>query len=388
MNLSSRSPSVMVVDDEPDNLRLLETMLREKGYEVRSFPRGRLALEAAALRPPDLILLDVNMPEISGYEVCERLKGDARLSEIPVLFLTALNETEDKVRAFRIGGVDFISKPFHFEEVYARVETQLKLHHLQRELKLQNERLEETVDLRTKELAEAKALLTVLDSAKDDFLKIISHELRTPLNGLLAVSELILGDDTTPAERAEFREMFDHSRQRVLSLLDDALLLTQIDVDEKSFKSAPVALSSVLTRAMERTAEFACSRQVRINQPSLDLGFVRGEEDLLVRALQALLETAVKFSEEDQAVQIGDEVLSDSITLIIDSFGRTIPQESISRFFDVFAIGEAITTGGDLGLGPPLASRILSLFGGKLTVANRESSGIRLAGSFQLQNGA
>jgi CheY-like chemotaxis protein len=378
----------MVVDDEPDNLRLLETMLREKGYEVRSFPRGRLALEAAALRPPDLILLDVNMPEISGYEVCERLKGDARLSEIPVLFLTALNETEDKVRAFRIGGVDFISKPFHFEEVYARVETQLKLHHLQRELKLQNERLEETVDLRTKELAEAKALLTVLDSAKDDFLKIISHELRTPLNGLLAVSELILGDDTTPAERAEFREMFDHSRQRVLSLLDDALLLTQIDVDEKSFKSAPVPLSSVLTRAIERTAEFACSRQVRINQPSLDLGFVRGEEDLLVRALQALFETAVKFSEEHKAVQIGDEVLSDSITLIIDSFGRTIPQESISRFFDVFAIGEAITTGGDLGLGPPLASRILSLFGGKLTVANRESSGIRLAGSFQLQNGA
>jgi two-component system, sensor histidine kinase and response regulator len=388
MNLSSRSPSVMVVDDEPDNLRLLETMLREKGYEVRSFPRGRLALEAAALRPPDLILLDVNMPEISGYEVCERLKGDARLSEIPVLFLTALNETEDKVRAFRIGGVDFISKPFHFEEVYARVETQLKLHHLQRELKLQNERLEETVDLRTKELAEAKALLTVLDSAKDDFLNIISHELRTPLNGLLAVSELILGDDTTPAERAEFREMFDHSRQRVLSLLDDALLLTQIDVDEKSFKSAPVPLSSVLTRAIERTAEFACSRQVRINQPSLDLGFVRGEEDLLVRALQALFETAVKFSEEHKAVQIGDEVLSDSITLIIDSFGRTIPQESISRFFDVFAIGEAITTGGDLGLGPPLASRILSLFGGKLTVANRESSGIRLAGSFQLQNGA
>jgi CheY-like chemotaxis protein len=378
----------MVVDDEPDNLRLLETMLREKGYEVRSFPRGRLALEAAALRPPDLILLDVNMPEISGYEVCERLKGDARLSEIPVLFLTALNETEDKVRAFRIGGVDFISKPFHFEEVYARVETQLKLHHLQRELKLQNERLEETVDLRTKELAEAKALLTVLDSAKDDFLNIISHELRTPLNGLLAVSELILGDDTTPAERAEFREMFDHSRQRVLSLLDDALLLTQIDVDEKSFKSAPVPLSSVLTRAIERTAEFACSRQVRINQPSLDLGFVRGEEDLLVRALQALFETAVKFSEEHKAVQIGDEVLSDSITLIIDSFGRTIPQESISRFFDVFAIGEAITTGGDLGLGPPLASRILSLFGGKLTVANRESSGIRLAGSFQLQNGA
>ncbi len=386
MTMSGRIPSVMVVDDEPDNLRLLETMLREKGYEVRSFPRGRLALEAAALRPPDLILLDVNMPEVSGYEVCERLKADAALSEIPVLFLSALNDTEDKVRAFRMGGIDFITKPFQFGEVYARVEMQLKLHQLQRELQRQNERLEETVDSRTRELAAAQVRLTVLDSAKDDFLKIISHELRTPLNGLLAVSELILSEDPSPAEKAEFREMFDDSRQRMLSLLDDALLLTQIDVNEEAFGPAPVALNSVLNRAIERTAEFACSRHVTINQPSADLGFIQGEEDLLVRALHALLETAVKFSEENKAVQIADELSSDSITLIIESYGKTIPQQSISRFFDVFSIGEAITPGGDLGLGPALASRILSLFGGRLTVANRESSGIQLAGSFQLQN--
>jgi DNA-binding response OmpR family regulator len=133
--------SIMVVDDNPANLKLLEDMLLQHGYEVRSFPRGRLALRAADQEPPDLILLDINMPEMTGYEVSEQLKSSPRLSSIPVIFLSALNAIEDKVRGFRSGGVDYISKPFQFEEVHARVETHLKLRGLQRALTLQNERL-------------------------------------------------------------------------------------------------------------------------------------------------------------------------------------------------------------------------------------------------------
>ena len=142
----------MVVDDNPANLRLLEDMLRQEGCEVRSFPRGRLALAAAMRNPPDLILLDINMPEMSGYEVCERLKSSERLSSIPVIFLSALNEIDDKVKAFRSGGIDYISKPFQFEEVRARVKTHLKLHELQQALKHQNDHLEELVSERTGQL--------------------------------------------------------------------------------------------------------------------------------------------------------------------------------------------------------------------------------------------
>ncbi len=127
---------VMIVDDNPANLKLLEDMLLQQGYEVCSFPLGRLALAAAAKHPPDLILLDINMPEMNGYEVCERLKSNQALSDIPIIFLSALNETEDKMQAFRSGAVEYISKPFHFEEVDARAATHLKLHHLQRALKL------------------------------------------------------------------------------------------------------------------------------------------------------------------------------------------------------------------------------------------------------------
>jgi len=121
----------MVVDDNPANLKLLEDMLRRHGYEVRSFPRGRLALAAADEEPPDLILLDINMPEMNGYEVCEKLKSSARSSGIPVVFLSALNAIEDKIKGFRSGGVDYISKPFQFEEVEARVETHLQLRRAQ-----------------------------------------------------------------------------------------------------------------------------------------------------------------------------------------------------------------------------------------------------------------
>ncbi len=123
--------NIMIVDDNPANLKLLEDMLRQQGYEVRSFPRGRLALAAADQEPPDLILLDINMPEMNGYEVCETLKSNARLADIPVIFLSALNAIEDKVKGFRSGGVDYISKPFQIEEAQARVETHLKLRRAQ-----------------------------------------------------------------------------------------------------------------------------------------------------------------------------------------------------------------------------------------------------------------
>jgi len=123
--------NVMIVDDNPANLKLLEDMLREYGYEVRSFPRGRLALAAAEQHPPDLILLDVDMPEMNGYQVCEQLHSIPRLMGVPVIFLSALNATEDKIKGFRAGGVDYISKPFVFEDVQARVETHLKLRRAQ-----------------------------------------------------------------------------------------------------------------------------------------------------------------------------------------------------------------------------------------------------------------
>jgi two-component system, sensor histidine kinase and response regulator len=374
-------PSVMVVDDQPANLKLLEDMLKLQGYGVRSFPRGRLALAAAAQKAPDLILLDINMPEMNGFEVCERLKSSPKLARIPVIFLSALNATEDKVKAFRSGGVDYVTKPFQLEEVQSRVETHLGLRRLQRALEEHADHLEELVRSRTRELAAAHTRLKILDQSKSDFLNLISHEFRTPLNGLLGVSELLL-DDT---EDNELRGLFDQSRRRMLTILDHALLLTQIEVEGEKFASESVPLTVVLGAALEQASEFARDRQVLLESVPPVPAIVLGKEDLLVKAFQALLETAVKFSQAGETVRLASHSVSDAIHVEIDSRGRTIPVEALPTFFDLFSIGEAITPGGDLGLDPPLARRVLSLFGGSVTVENRQQpSGIHMTVSLRL----
>lgn len=147
-------PSIMVVDDTLENLEVLKDMLHNQGFSVRPFPMARLAIQSARRSPPDLILLDINMPEINGYEACAQLKADEVLRDIPVIFISALNETADKVRAFTAGGVDYITKPFFFEEVEARLRTHLQMHAMRQEMKRRNldlqaqvnEQIRETID--------------------------------------------------------------------------------------------------------------------------------------------------------------------------------------------------------------------------------------------------
>ncbi|MEM7648716.1 MAG: response regulator [Cyanobacteria bacterium P01_A01_bin.70] len=136
---------ILAIDDTPENLQLLSQMLTQRRYKVRSVTKGRTALRAALAAPPDLILLDINMPGMSGYEVCERLKAEDITRNIPVIFISALGETLDKVRAFDVGGVDFVSKPFQVEEVIARIETHLQLRRLQQQLQAQNVRLQQEI---------------------------------------------------------------------------------------------------------------------------------------------------------------------------------------------------------------------------------------------------
>jgi DNA-binding response OmpR family regulator len=269
----------MIVDDNPANLRLLEDMLLQHGHEVRSFPLGRLALAAASKNPPDLILLDVNMPEMNGYEVCERLKSTDKISDIPVIFLSALGETQDKAKAFRSGAVDYIAKPFQFEEVHARVETHLQLYELQRAWKLQNERLEDAVAARTRQLAAANARLTILDHSKNEVLNLISNELRASCNGLLGVGDRILQGMPSTEENNELQEIFARSRQRILSLLDDALLLTQIDVSDELFRSVSASLRAALSHASQSATDVAQSRRVELTPPDTAPGLVPGDED-------------------------------------------------------------------------------------------------------------
>ncbi|NJL02444.1 MAG: response regulator [Spirulinaceae cyanobacterium SM2_1_0] len=153
--------NVLLVDDTPNNLRVLSTLLSKKGYEVRSVISGEMALRAAKASPPDLVLLDINMPRMNGYEVCQALKADETTRDIPVIFISALSEVLDKVKAFAAGGVDYITKPFQFAEVLVRVENQLNLRNLQRMLEEQNEQL-------IKEVSDRQVAETALQASETE----------------------------------------------------------------------------------------------------------------------------------------------------------------------------------------------------------------------------
>src|SRR5262245_40559360 len=157
------APSVLIVDDTVESLRLLSDLLDEQGYEVRPVTNGRQALQAIEQDAPDLILLDINMPEMDGYETCARLRLNERCRDLPVIFLTALADTADKVRAFNVGGVDYITKPFQIDEVLARVRTHIDLKRARSALARSYERLRE------------------LEKLRDDLVQMIVHDMASPL---------------------------------------------------------------------------------------------------------------------------------------------------------------------------------------------------------------
>lgn len=171
--------NILVVDDTPENLHLLSGILSKKGYQVRPVPNGKLALSAAQRIPPDLVLLDIMMPEMDGYEVCQQLKADEVTKDIPVIFISAINDVMDKVKAFAVGGVDFITKPFQLEEVLARIETHLKICSLQNSLQERNEDL--ATAIQQLQATQEHLIQSEKMAALGQLIAGIAHEINTPL---------------------------------------------------------------------------------------------------------------------------------------------------------------------------------------------------------------
>lgn len=165
ISASDLKPTILVVDDVAVNLKLLAELLRKQGYEPRPVPSGKLALTAARADPPDLILLDINMPEMNGFEVCKQLKADVALKDIPLIFITGIAETADIVKAFSMGAVDYITKPFQLEEVCVRIETHLRLRRLQIEVEKYSNHLEDLVQNKIKEISRSQ-MATIFALAK------------------------------------------------------------------------------------------------------------------------------------------------------------------------------------------------------------------------------
>jgi signal transduction histidine kinase len=244
--MNTVKPNILIVDDTRANLRLLARILTEKGYMVRPVPDGDMALSAAQAEIPDLILLDIKMPRLSGYEVCEKLKADEKTRDIPVIFISALDEVMDKVKAFTIGGVDYITKPFQEEEVFARVQTHLTLRNLQKNLEEKNETLSET--LKELQAAQNQLILREKMAALGQLIAGIAHEINTPLGAVQASINNI-----SNALKASLRQLPELLRQLSPERQADFFTLSQSAFSNKETLSSKEARQ--IKREMKKELE-------------------------------------------------------------------------------------------------------------------------------------
>ena len=368
----------MIVDDEPGNLNVLGEMLSGAGLGVRALPGGALALAAAHAELPDLVLLDIQMPGMDGYEACRRFKADEQLRGIPIIFLSAFTEPSDKLRAFDAGGVDYVTKPFAEAEVLARIDTHLHLRWFQLHL-------EELVAQRMLDLTEAHRRLQIWDEAKSQWLNVLSHEMRTPLNGIIGIAELLFADLPPASEHYALRPDFDASCQRIEKLMNDAQTLAHINVEQEGFTGTPVRLRQVLQSALDVVASQTRSNTINAALDAADELIISGEPGLLVRAFTELLLTATHCVAAGEPLTLVAQVAAGQASVDIITQGAALSTAALETFFEIGGQRELLKEAGDFGLGAALASRIIRLFHGSVTVRNGVRRGLVINVSFPME---
>jgi len=372
--------TILIVDDNRANREILHDLILALGHNPILAEHGIMALEQIRQKMPDLVLLDILMPEMDGYEVLNYIKEHFSLCHLPVIMISALDEIESVVRCIKMGADDYLVKPFNVTLLKARIAACLERKRLldreemyRRQIEDYNMNLEERIYEKTRELAEAHEKLKILDHAKSDFLKLISHELRTPLTGMAGIAEALFSPHLDETKRKKFQEIFKFSLDKLIDIVKQAVLLTQIEVSGEMFTPHSNTVHSILESAIISATDFAQFRQVTFAPlPVCGEVMVMGDKELLTSAMTALLKTAVRFSSSGNMVCLTCGVNSQEIEIGIHAQGQTIPEKLIAKFFDVFSIADSITPGGDLGLGPPVAERIVSLFKGSVMVKNQE----------------
>ncbi|MDM8515455.1 hybrid sensor histidine kinase/response regulator [Desulfobacterales bacterium HSG16] len=371
--------NILIVDDNDVNIELLRDMVTVLGHTSIAAENGSIALEKMSKQPPDLVLLDIIMPKMSGYEVLFKMKDSGSpyyedLHHIPVIMISAVDELKSVAKCIRIGAEDYLIKPFDPTLLTARIRACLEkkqMHDQEKKYKIQ---LQKEVRKKTRELSDAYKKLKILDQAKSDFLDLIAHELRTPLTGVFGAAEILFDDLADDKMRKKYQKIFEKSADRLLSIVDETILLTQIKLSGEMFSFMPNQIHIILKSAAELASDFAASRQVKIGKVPESEDLILCDGNLFAKAIASIIETAVKLSTKDNIIKLSCDNTENAFRIGIHTTGLTIPEKDIPKFFEVFPKRELHIAGGNIGLGPALAKSIIKLFDGSVTVENIEGA--------------
>jgi len=356
---------ILIVDDTPANVDILKKTLTHYGFNILMAPSGEIALKTIPKTQPDLILLDIMMPGINGFETCQRLKADQSTRDIPIIFITAKIETKDIVEGFSVGGADYITKPFCMEELLARIETQLQLHKITKDLK--------------------NAILSMHEAkedsiAKSEFLSRMSHELKTPLNSVLGFAQLL--EMSQPPglteEQKKHMNLIIDAGKHLLKMIEEVLDVTDLDTGNLKILSGKVSLKPALEEALDAVAPEAKKRQITLinNATTNETLIVKGEKRRIKQILIALLLNAIKYNKEAGNVTVDMSQQDGLVLTSIKDTGEGIPQELTERIFEPFFRQEHHKTiVGGVGMGLTTVKKLTEIMNGKIKVESKLDEG-------------
>jgi light-regulated signal transduction histidine kinase (bacteriophytochrome) len=348
---------ILIVDDTPDNLRVLSAMLTNRGYEVRKALNGQRAIASVQSEPPNLILLDIKMPEMDGYEVCKQLKSSPRTCEVPIIFISALDDALDKVKAFAAGGVDYVTKPFQEAEVLARIEHQLRIQRLQHQLVEQN-----------KELLRSNREL-------EQFAYVVSHDLQQPLQSVTGFVKLLqLKYETMLDEMAQdYLNRIHETGSRMQRLIQDLLTYAQVDKQEQEFQR--VDCNQVLNQVLENLQEAITTKSSTLTHDILPV--VQGNEIQLIQLFQNLISNGIKFvpNNVNPKIHISATQQRNYWQIGIHDNGIGIKAENHEKIFEIFQRVHSAEKYSGTGIGLATCKKIVEQHKGQIWVTSQLGEG-------------
>lgn len=372
MEINPSEYKILIVDDVLSNVLLLKVLLTNENFTITTANNGQQALEQVDKESPDLILLDVMMPDMSGFEVAQRLKENPNTAEIPIIFLTALNSTTDIVQGFQVGANDFISKPFNKEELIIRVFHQVSLVAAKRLILSKTEELERTI------------------AARDKLYSVIAHDLRSPMGSIKMVLNMLILN--LPIEKIG-HEMYDlltqanQTTEDVFALLDNLLKWTKSQIGKMNVVFQDVNLVEVVDSVIEIFKMVASVKKVAIRVETPKQMFVYADIDMLKTVIRNLLSNALKFSHEGSEIILRIEQTDDKVVVSVQDYGCGISEEGQQKLLHADTHFSTYGTNNEegSGLGLLLCQDFVLKNNGKLWFTSQEGEGTTFSFSLPLK---